>query len=89
MFNFIFLFLSHFVRFLCKIGLQRYQTFWEFTQAQDENDTFIRDEIEHEKTWKTRFLKFYQFSKFSDVWFNLTSCGIDLISCRLSNESLK
>ena len=34
-------------------------------------------------------LKFYEFSELSNVQFNPTSCGLNLISCKLSNEALK
>ena len=38
---------------------------------------------------ETGILKFYEFCEFSDIWFNLTSHGLNIILCKLSNESLK
>ena len=55
-----------------------------------------------DKLGKLEFLKFYKFSNFSDIWFNLTSQGsniimhgsnltspgLNLISRKLSNDAL-
>ena len=38
---------------------------------------------------KTQILKFYELSEFSNVRFNLTSHGLNLIFSKLSHESLK